>query len=138
MFSPGPCLATLSKSITPRKPDSRARVPVISARPIGVIESISISPSSMGYRLPTLTWGRCHIRTEQVISPLRTRSRRRLVNTINFGWPPSVEQVLLPLVVTFGEQTHQVTAGVQAEWPRGAREFHAGLLGRAAALSVVA
>src|SRR5258706_8069790 len=129
MFSPGPFLATLSKSITPRKPDSRARSPVISGRPIGVIESISISPCSMGYRLPSLTWGRCHIRTEQVISPLRTRSRRRLVNTINFGLPPSVEQVLLPLIVAFGEQTHQVTAGMQAERPRRTSELHAGLLG---------
>src|ERR1035441_10679471 len=46
MFSPLPCFATLSRSTTPRKPDSRANSPVISGRPIGLIESTSISPSS--------------------------------------------------------------------------------------------
>src|ERR1017187_3841703 len=82
MFSPLPCFATLSRSTTPRKPDSRANCPVISGRPIGLIESTSISPSSIRYRLPTLTWGRVHIRTLQVISPRRTPSRRRLANTM--------------------------------------------------------
>src|SRR5258708_37511944 len=135
MFSPRPCLATLSKSITPRKPDSRANVPVMSWRPMGVIESISISPSSMRYRLPTLTCRRFQIRTLQVIFPLRTPSRRRFVKVMN---AELVEQILLPLVVALGEQTHQVAAGMQAEGPGRAGELHAGLLGRAAALAVVA
>src|SRR5260370_26540915 len=135
MFSPRPCFATLSKSITPRKPDSRARSPVISGRPIGVIESISISPSSIRYRLPTLTCRRFQIRTLHVIFPLRTSSRRRFVKVMN---AELVEQVFLPLVVALGEQTHQVAAGMQAEGPGRAGELHAGLLGRAAALAVVA
>src|ERR1035441_8878738 len=46
MFSLLPCFATFSRSTTPRKPDSRANSPVISGRPIGLIESTSISPSS--------------------------------------------------------------------------------------------
>src|SRR6266404_4873029 len=54
----------------------------MSGKPMGLMESTSISPSSMRYRLPTVTWGYFHIRTLQVISPLRTLSRRRLVNTI--------------------------------------------------------
>src|SRR5439155_19087598 len=49
---------------------------------MGVMESTSISPSSMRYRAPTFTWGRIHIRMLQVISPRRTPSRRRLVNSI--------------------------------------------------------
>src|ERR1700682_5044619 len=68
--------------MTPRKPDSRASSGVISGKPIGVIESTSIAPSSMRYRAPTLTWGRAQIRTLQVISPRRTPSRSRLVNTM--------------------------------------------------------
>jgi hypothetical protein len=66
----------------PRKPDSRASSGVISGSPIGLIDSTSISPSSMGYRLPTVTWGRIHIRTLQVISPRRTPSRNRLAKTM--------------------------------------------------------
>src|SRR5258708_14128513 len=135
MFSPRPCLATLSKWITPRKPESRANVPVMSWRPMGVIESISISPSSIRYRLPTLTCRRFQIRTLQVIFPLRTPSRRRFVKVMN---AELVEQILLPLVVALREQTHQVAAGMQAKRPRRAGELHAGLLGRAAALAVVA
>src|SRR5438093_13349379 len=46
------------------------------------MESTSSSPSSMRYRAPTFTWGRIHIRMLQVISPRRTPSRRRLVNSI--------------------------------------------------------
>jgi hypothetical protein len=38
---------TFSKSTTPKKPDSRASSGVISGRPIGLIESTSIAPSSM-------------------------------------------------------------------------------------------
>jgi len=65
-----------------QKPDSRANCGVISGKPSGSIESTSISPSSMRYRPPTLTWGRFQMRTLQVISPRRTRSRRRLVKTM--------------------------------------------------------
>src|SRR5260370_2703648 len=82
MFLPLPCFATLSRSTTPRKPDSRANAGVISGKPIGLIESTSIAPSSMRYRVPTLTWGRVHIRTLQVISPRRTPSRSRFANTM--------------------------------------------------------
>src|SRR5437867_7697265 len=53
----------------------------MSGKPIGVIESTSIAPSSIRYRAPTLTWGRVHIRTLQVISPRRIPSRKRLVKT---------------------------------------------------------
>src|SRR5688572_32333245 len=38
-FSPLPCFATLNRSRTPRKPDSRANSGVISGKPIGVIRS---------------------------------------------------------------------------------------------------
>jgi hypothetical protein len=38
-------------------------------QPVGVIESTSISPSSIRYRPPTFTWRRSHIRTLHVISP---------------------------------------------------------------------
>src|SRR5205085_6308695 len=41
----------------PMKPDSRANCGVMARKPIGSIESTSISPSSMRYRAPTLTWG---------------------------------------------------------------------------------
>jgi hypothetical protein len=68
--------------MTPRKPDSRANSGVISGNPMGLIESTSISPPSIRYRAPILTWGRVHIRTLQVISPRRTPSRSRLVNTM--------------------------------------------------------
>jgi hypothetical protein len=64
------------------EPDSRASSGVISGKPMFSMESISISPSSIRYREPTLMWGQVQIRTLQVISPLRTRSRRRLVNTM--------------------------------------------------------
>src|ERR1700687_1876122 len=77
MFSPLPCLATLSRSIKPRKPDSRANSGVISGKPIGLIESTSIAPSSMRYRAPTLTCGRVHIRAVQGISLRRTAHRLR-------------------------------------------------------------
>src|ERR1039458_1433354 len=93
MFSPLPCFATLSRSTTPRKPDSRANCPVISGRPIGLIESTSISPSSIRYRLPTLTWGRVHILTLQVISPRRTPSRRRLAKTMRTSLHPVDDRV---------------------------------------------
>src|SRR5260221_10184922 len=86
MFSPLPCLATFSRSMMPRKPDSRANSEVISGKPIGVIESISMAPSSIGYRAPTLTCGYFHIRTLQVISPRRTPSRKRFVNTMGRGY----------------------------------------------------
>lgn len=36
---------------------------------------------------PIFTCGRCHNRTLQVISPLRTRSRKVLTNCIDRGWP---------------------------------------------------
>ncbi len=85
MFWPRPCLATLSRSRTPRKPDSRANSGVISGKPIVSIESTSISPSSIRYRAPTFTCGRVHIRTLHVISPRRTPSRRRLVNIMPKG-----------------------------------------------------
>jgi hypothetical protein len=67
--SPGyaTCFAIFRRSTMPRKPDSRANCGVISGKPIGSMESISISPSSIGYRAPTLTWGRVQIRTLQVI-----------------------------------------------------------------------
>src|SRR3974390_3885412 len=52
MFSPRPWFATLSRSRIPRNPDSRPSSGVISGNPIGSIESISISPSSMRYRRP--------------------------------------------------------------------------------------
>src|SRR5437764_131620 len=68
----------LVKSLTPRKPDSRANSGVISGNPIGLIESTSIVPSPMRYRARTLTRGRVHILTQQVISPRRTPSRSRL------------------------------------------------------------
>lgn len=45
----------------PRKPDSRASAGVMSGKPTGSIESTSISPSSIAYREPTLTWGRVQI-----------------------------------------------------------------------------
>lgn len=66
----------------PRNPDSRANCGVISGKPIGVIASTSISPSSILYRPPTFTWGRIQMRTLQVISPRWTPSRSRLANTM--------------------------------------------------------
>src|SRR5262249_2702330 len=54
----------------------------MSGRPIGSMESTSISPSSIRYRPPTFTCGRVQMRTLQVISPRRTPSRKRLVNVI--------------------------------------------------------
>ena len=75
-------LGNLEQIDETRKPDPRANSGVMSGKPIGVIESTSISPSSILYRVPTLTWGRVHIRTLQVISPSRTPSRRRLLNTM--------------------------------------------------------
>src|SRR5438067_1098108 len=44
------------------------------------MESISISPSSNWYRLPTRTRGLSHTRTVRVMAPLRTPSRRYFVN----------------------------------------------------------
>src|SRR6267142_3319676 len=76
----------------PRKPDSRANSGVISGKPIGVIESTSISPSSIRYRAPTLTWGRVQFRTLQVISPRRTPSRSRLVNVMMRVYEPILKQ----------------------------------------------
>src|SRR5450755_3849737 len=83
MLFPLPCFATLSRSSTPRKPDSRANSGVISGNPIGVTDSISISPSPMRYRWPSVTWGLVQILTLQVMSPRTTPSRRRLAKTID-------------------------------------------------------
>src|SRR5689334_2935671 len=49
-----------------------------------------------------------------------------------------IEQVFAPLIVALAEQSHQVTAGVEAERARGAVQFHAGLVGGAAAFAVIA
>src|SRR5262249_28589485 len=68
------------------KPERRASSGVTSASSMLVIDSTTISPSSIGYRPPTFTCGCVHMRTLHVISPLRTRSRRRFVKTI--GRPP--------------------------------------------------
>jgi hypothetical protein len=88
MFLPRPWLATLRRSTTPRKPDSRANTGVVSGRPMGSMESTSISPSSIRYRPPTLTCGRVQMRTLQVMSPRRTPSRKRLVNVIGYRSAP--------------------------------------------------
>jgi hypothetical protein len=45
-----PRFATLSRSTRPTKPDSRANYGVMSGKPIGSMESTSISPSSIRYR----------------------------------------------------------------------------------------
>src|SRR5271157_3206001 len=52
--------------------------------------------------------------------------------------PASIEQIFPPLRVTLAEHAHQVAAGVQAERPGLAREFHARLFRSAAAFPVVA
>src|SRR5262245_27547809 len=59
----------------------------MSSKPMGSTESTSISPSSIGYRPPTVTCGRIQMRTLQVISPRRTPSRSRFVKSIR-GPPP--------------------------------------------------
>jgi len=87
MFWPRPCFATLSKSRTPRNPDSRASSGVMSGNPIVSMESISMAPSSMRYLLPTETCGRVQKRTLHVISPRRTPARSRLVNIMSFKLP---------------------------------------------------
>jgi hypothetical protein len=56
---------------------------VMSENPIVSMESISMAPWPMRYLLPTKTCGRVQKRTLQVISPLRTPSRSRLVNIMS-------------------------------------------------------
>src|SRR5262245_36686241 len=58
------------------------------------IESTTISPSSIGYRPPTFTWGRIHIRTLHVISPLRTPARKSLVRVMVVNLPQFCEAPL--------------------------------------------
>src|SRR2546430_923988 len=53
----------------------------MSPKVIGTIESISIAPPSIRYRLPAATRGRCHTRTLVVMSPDRTPSRRYFTNS---------------------------------------------------------
>jgi hypothetical protein len=54
----------------------------MSGNPIGSIESITIAPSPIGYRAPTRTCGCTQNRTLHVISPRRTPSRSRFVNSM--------------------------------------------------------
>ena len=70
------------------KTDSLANSGVISADSICSTVSILISPSSMRYRAPTFTWGLVQNRMLQVISPRRTASRRRFVNTMPKAYTP--------------------------------------------------
>ena len=49
-----------------------------------------------------------------------------------------VEEVFAPLVVAAAQQAHQVTAGMEAERARLAKEFHARFFRGAAALTIVA
>src|SRR5580693_2433847 len=51
---------------------------------------------------------------------------------------PSIKQILLPLLIAFAQQPHQVPAGVQAERARLAGQFEPGLFRRAAAFPVIA
>ena len=50
----------------------------------------------------------------------------------------SEEQILTPLLFTFAQQSHEMTAGMQAEGLGLAGQFHPGFFRRAATLAVVA
>ncbi len=96
-----------------------------------LIESISISPSSMRYREPTLTCGLFQIRTLQVISPRRTPSRRRLVNTMERVYPSR----RLEAVGRHGHVSHMFVCCKHVEDDSGQRRSgsdprHPGRLGR--------
>ena len=82
---PAPCFAILRRSTTPEKPERRASSGVMSESATSRSFVTSISPGGSAYRPPTRTWGRCHSRTEQVISPLRTRSRNGFMNCMLAG-----------------------------------------------------
>ena len=49
-----------------------------------------------------------------------------------------IKQVLTPLIVALGKQSHQVPARVQAERTRGACQFETGFFRRAAAFAIIA
>ena len=78
MGSPRPCLATLSRSRTPRDPQSRASSGGMFGYPIGSIESTGYSPSSIRYHTPHSHPRLIQIRTLQVILPRRIPSLSRL------------------------------------------------------------
>ncbi len=48
-----------------------------------------------------------------------------------------VEEVLLPLRVPFAQHPHEMTAGVQTEWARLARQLHTCFLGSPVSFAVV-
>src|SRR5581483_6026609 len=48
-----------------------------------------------------------------------------------------IKQVLTPLGLALAKHAHQMTAGVQTEGPRLARQFHTGFVGGAVSLPVV-
>src|SRR5262245_9409842 len=49
-----------------------------------------------------------------------------------------VKEVLPPLRIALSEHTHEVATGVQTEWARLPQQLHAGFIGRAIALAIVA
>src|SRR5260370_12996162 len=75
--------------------------------------------------------GRAGVIRAMYAAPVRTKLWRTDTGSL-------IKKILPPLIIALGEQTHQVPASVQVKRLGRARKLHVGLIGRAAALAIVA